>query len=115
MCRYLRGISLYVQEMHYPNPEKQQQGVSLTVWRAPLRNGLFMYTSSAIYEGTTAAAVRAFSLDDAYRSTWDKKHVHAKRLALEGGTTSRHSCLQHYRFAPLTQYCNCQSRGKGGQ
>lgn len=89
----------HVQEKQAPNPEKQQRGLSLSVWRAPLRNGLFMYTSSAIYEGADTAAMRAFALDDAYRGVWDKKHVQTKRLPLEGGATSRHSCLQHYRCA----------------
>lgn len=91
-----------MQEKQTPNLEKQQRGLSLTVWRAPLRGGLFMYTSSAIYEGADAAAMRAFALDDSYRGTWDKKHVQTKRLALEGGASSRHSCLQHYRCASGT-------------
>lgn len=82
--------------MHY-NLQEEQLGLTFTAWRAPLRNGLYMYCHRAVYEDADIAALRAFALDDHARDIWDNNHVRTVRLPLEGGNSSRHSCLHYYR------------------
>ena len=77
--------------------QEQQPGLTYWAWRAPLRNGLFMYTARAVYEGADAGAMRAFALDDQARDIWDDNHVATVRLPLEPGCASRDSCIHYYR------------------
>ena len=39
-------------------------------WRRPLRSGLFLYRTRAVFEGVGPAAVRAFHMGDLARCVW---------------------------------------------
>ena len=78
--------------------QEQQPGLSYSAWRAPLRNGLYMYASRAVYEAADPAALRAFALDDAARDLWDDNHVATRRQDRDGGASAGPSCIHHYRL-----------------
>ncbi len=80
-------------------PQEQQPGLTYSAWRAPLRNGLYMYACRAVYEDADPAALRAFALDDAARGLWDDNHVATLRLDRDedGDAPTGSSCIHHYR------------------
>ena len=80
-------------------PQEQQPGLSYWAWRAPMRNGLYMYACRAVYEDADPAALRAFALDDAARGLWDDNHVATLRLDCDDGADAPagSSCIHHYR------------------
>jgi hypothetical protein len=77
--------------------QERQPGLSYWAWRAPLRNGLYVYTSRAVYEDADPPALRDFVLDDRARDLWDDNHVATLRLKPDGDVPDAPSCIQHYR------------------
>ena len=71
--------------------------MSYWAWRAPLRNGLYVYTSRAVYEDAQPGALRAFVLDDRARDLWDDNHVATLRLEPVGDESDVPSSIHHYR------------------
>jgi len=97
-------------------PQEQQPGLTYSAWRAPLRNGLYMYACRAVYEDADPAALCAFALDDAARGLWDDNHVATTRLdgCQNGDAPAGSSCIHHYRCRTclqLSAWCSCCPRG----
>lgn len=60
--------------------KESKPGLSLKVWRMPLRQGLYIYRSSVFMEGMDPREVRPFHLDDQARSLWDDSALSVERL-----------------------------------
>jgi hypothetical protein len=82
-----------------PLLEESRPGLTVRAWRRPLRQGLYMYKTSATLAGVAPRDVRPFHLDDQARQLWDDGVVEVRRVAPAGeARPSRHaeSCLHRY-------------------